>query len=630
MKYTIKNSIVNNYLESESFDVLENANKYPGPSGFFTYVAERALSSEIEDVIPKEIYKLHLNGLVYIHKLPYSVFIPYCSGHSLERLLKKGLKTPTISSFPAKHLDTFSDHVSNYLMTMQHYFTGAQAFGAVELYAGAFIKKDNLSYKEIKQNVQRMIFNLNFPSRIGMQTPFTNFTIVLDSSKKKLDGDYAFVDGKKTGMLGSYLEQAKWFLKALYEIHSNGDSVGRPFTFPIPTIMSTSKLIYDDPELFDSVFTAVAKRGTGYWLNTRIVNPDTSYAMCCRINIDVKELLHAQKIGGLRLEDLKKKLEEARENYLKSIEKTRMGGLWAVPDITGSKNVISINLPRIVLEASFDDTKIIEIIESTLETIRKGLLWFSDQYIRYGKKYYDFYRMIHEYTPEILRSLGTPYFLTVGIIGLPEAAALLERESKAWVDGNHKLRKRMASWMEKIIDIIVRKAREWSIKNGIPFNVEEVPGESAAAKLAYNDVIKYPELLEYFPGKEDVVYSTSIVPYYSSLDLWERIEIEEKIQQKFTGGVMMHIFLNEEADKEALAKLTRKITYTTSIVYWSYTPALSVCPKCGWNGIGITTECPNCGADTEIWSRIIGYYRPLKNWNLSRRKEFWTRKHFQL
>ena len=195
------------YLDRSSFDVFENANRYPGPTGLLTHVAEKALEPLVYSELPEEIAKLHLDGEIYVHKLPYSLFIPYCAGHSLERLLRLGLETPTITARPARHYDTFVDHVANYLISMQHYFSGAQAFGAVELYAGPFIRRDGLknNYGAVKQGVQRLVYNLNFPSRVGMQTPFTNFTVVLDAARKKLEMDKAVLGGVDAGVLGDYL-----------------------------------------------------------------------------------------------------------------------------------------------------------------------------------------------------------------------------------------------------------------------------------------------------------------------------------------------------------------------------------------------------------------------------------------
>ncbi|HIP85273.1 MAG TPA: anaerobic ribonucleoside triphosphate reductase, partial [Pyrodictium sp.] len=514
--------VVEEYVGGLGFDVFENANRYPGPTGLLAFVAERALESLVYSELPEEIAKLHLDGVVYVHKLPYSLFIPYCSGHSVERVLRKGVKTPTITARPAKHYDTFVDHVANYLIAMQHYFSGAQAFGAVELYAGPFIRRDGLknNYRAVRQGVQRLVYNLNFPSRVGMQTPFTNFTVVLDAAGKKLEMDKAVLGGVDAGVLGDYLEEARLFARALAEVHLEGDAAGRPFTFPIPTYMTTSKMLFEDPELFEAVFTAAARRGTGYWLNTKVVDPNASFAMCCRINIDKNELLHAVKAGKpARMRLLKKELEEAREEYVRALEKQRMGGIWAMPDITGSKAVVTLNIPRLVLEAGRDDTAFWELLDETLEAVRRGLLWFARRYAELARKHPSFYMMPLEYLPEVFRLTGTPYFLTVGILGLPEAAALVEGDPRAWVEGGRGQRLRMAKWMQKVVRRVVEKTREWSKRTGVPFNVEEVPGESAAAKLAKRDARLYPEVLDYLPDREEPIYSTSVAPYYAPLEL---------------------------------------------------------------------------------------------------------------
>ncbi len=938
--------VVEEYMEGSEFDVFENANKYPSPTGMLTYVAERALETLIPRELPREVLKLHRLGDIYVHKLPYSLFIPYCSGHSIRRLLLKGLKTPTIVARPAKHLDTYVDHVANYLTSMQHFFSGAQAFSSVELYAGAFIKRDGIWYERLKQQVQRLVYNLNFPSRAGMQclsedtkiltpdgwksykeikegdliytfnlrtkrievkpvrrvaiykyegkmynlrnrtqnqlisprhrvvwlsfnnhdivkynpiedllnykspipiptpayteyvgedyplsdeeiklaawilsdgyvekvskgtpritliqspekylheikdllsklkleysemddpglgyavalrldaessrkvlkvlgveskkppkwlyrlsrrqarlfietfvkgdgwiedggrrlrivttdeeirdalvavavlagynvsvstrkpsdprgkktqfiitltetkteyiqeikevdykgiiwsvntenetvialrdgcvfitgnTPFTNFTVVLDAPKRMLVEEKAVVGGKEDGPLGSYIEEAKLFLKALAEVLAEGDATGRPFTFPIPTIMVTAKSLWEDPEIHEVVFRVAARKGSFYWLNTRLVDPDASFSMCCRINIDRRELMHAMN-GGFRL--AKKDLEEVREGWLRNYEKQRSGGLWAMPDITGSVGVITVNLPRLALKAKVDDTAFFEGLDEVLNIVREGLTWLRRRYHKLAKEYPHVYSMPLEYLPEVFQLLGGPYFNTVGIIGLPEAVAIMERDPKLWLDGSRSARLRAADWMRGVVQYIVKRAREWAVESGMPFNVEEVPGESAAPKLASRDLREYPELAEYLPDPNNPVYSTSIAPYYADLPLSERVEIEERVQKYFTGGVMMHIFLGEEADPEALASLTKKLMQT-DLLYWSYTPAVSVCPKCGWSTTGIVTECPRCHSETEIWSRIIGYYRPLKNWNPARRKEFWLRKHYR-
>ena len=608
-----KRDIIKEYAGWSSLDVLENANRYPGPTGFFAYVMEEALKDSIS-LVPREGLRAHFSGDIYIHKLPYSLYIPYCTGHSTARLLEKGLKTPTIVSRPAKHFDTYVDHIANYLITMQHYFSGAQALSSVEWYAGPFIREEGLGRRKIRQNIQRLVYNLNYPSRVGMQTPFTNFTVTLDAPKKMLEGDHAVYAGEKVEPLGEYEKEAKEFFIALTEVLREGDALGQPFTFPIPTLMVTAKMLWDDPEVFEAVFTTAAKRGSFYWLNTNVVDPDASYAMCCRINIDKKEFMHAFGFNA----------DGTKEQWLKEVERQRFGGLWAMPDVTGSVNVTTLNLPRLALRAKGDDDRFWEEYERVLEVIRTTTDWFRERYVRLITSYRHMYSMIHLYLSEFPSS----HFNTVGILGLPEAVAIYLNEPKLWEEGTRRDWLRAAEVMKEMVEFATARAREWMKETGTPWNVEEVPGESAAAKLTIKDLREFPELREYLDDPENPIYSTSIAPYYGSLELADRIRVEEKVQKSFTGGVMMHIFLGEEPDPEALAKLTRRLM-RTELVYWSYTPAITVCNKCGHSTTGLHTHCPRCGSENvEIWSRIIGYYRPLKNWNPFRKKEFWTRRHY--
>ncbi|MEM4946988.1 MAG: anaerobic ribonucleoside triphosphate reductase [Thermosphaera sp.] len=616
------NDPLKEYISWNSLEVNENANRYMGPGSFFAWLLEERIKQESIELLPKKIARAHASGLIYIHKLPHSVYIPYCTGHSLSRLLRKGLKTPTVISRPARHLDTFVDHIANYLTTMQHYFTGAQAFSSVEWYAGPFIKADNPSDRALKQQIQRLLFNLNYPTRTGLQTPFTNFTVTMNAPRKMIEGDRAVYSGVEAGVLGEYEEEAKRFFKAFAQILLEGDSVGQPFTFPIPTLMTTAKWIWEDSEIHELVFKVASKRGSFYWLNTRLVDPDATYAMCCRLNIQTNEFKYLANGKSYSLTSIKKDVEEAREDFWRKIERQRFGGLWAMPDVTGSVNVIDVNLPRIALEAQSDESRFWELYDEMLMLVKEGMDWFRNRYVSIMKSSPGFYGMIVEYLEEFPSS----HFNTIGLIGLPEAAAILMQEPKLWLDGARSDWLKAAELMRKMVEYATNKAREWMMKDGVPWNVEEVPGESAAPKLALKDLKLYPELAEYLPMEP--LYSTSVAPYYTEMDIADRIEVEARVQKYFTGGVMMHLFLGEEADPEALAKLARRIM-EKDIVYWSFTPAITHCNDCSSTITGLYRSCPKCGSENvEVWSRIIGYYRPVRNWNPYRRREFWQRKHY--
>ncbi|MEM1661696.1 MAG: anaerobic ribonucleoside triphosphate reductase [Desulfurococcaceae archaeon] len=615
--------LLKKYYGSDDLLSKENANRYKGPTGFFSYLLDNYLSRFV-DIIPSPVIKAHVEGYIYIHKLPYSLYIPYCTGHSISRLLEYGLRTPTVNSNPAKHFDTFVDHVANYLILMQHFFSGAQAFSSVELYAGPYIRNDKLGYRDIKQNIQRLLFNLNYPSRVGFQSSFTNFTVTLDAAYKVLQEDRAVFNGVKLGPLGEYLDEAKLFVKAFAELLGEGDAYSMPFTFPIPTLMATAKSIWEDPEVFESIFITSASKGSFYWLNTRIVDPNASYAMCCRINIDRNLLVRFNNSGNFRFSI--KDLEDEKEIFLKTISRKKFGGVWCIPDVTGSINVTDINLPRLAYESNGEDHVFWEKLDKALAIAKAAEDWFRHRYIDLISNYSEMYMLVRKYLPEF----PSQYFNTIGLIGLPEAAAILMREPKLWVEGSRRDMNYAAGLMSRIVEYVVDKTMVWMEETGVPWNVEEVPGESASAKLAINDVKIYPEILEYLPDPENPIYSTSIVPYYSPLELTDRVEIEEKVQKKFTGGVMLHIFLNEKPDYEALAKLTRRLI-DTELVYWSYTPALTYCNNCRTTFTGLHYECPKCGnTNLELWSRIVGYYRPLSNWNPYKRKEFFKRYHYRL
>jgi len=429
-----------------------------------------------------------------------------------------------------------------------------------------------------------------------------------------LEGDHAVYSGERVEPLGEYEREAKEFFIALTEVLREGDALGQPFTFPIPTLMVTAKMIWDDPEVFEAVFKTASKRGSFYWLNTNVVDPDASYAMCCRIAIDKTEMAFAFGVSE----------KSAEEEALERLERQRFGGLWAMPDVTGSVNVTTVNLPRLALKANGDDDRFWEEYERALEVVRRTTDWFRERYVRLITAYRHMYSMIHLYLEEFPGS----HFNTVGILGLPEAASIYLNEPSLWEEGTRKDWLKAAELMKGMVEFATAKAREWMKETGTPWNVEEVPGESAAAKLAIKDLREFPELKEYLSDPENPIYSTSIAPYYGALELADRIKVEEKVQRSFTGGVMMHIFLGEEPDPEALAKLTKRLM-RTELVYWSYTPAVTVCNDCNYSTTGLHTHCPRCGSENvEIWSRIIGYYRPLKNWNPFRKKEFWTRRHY--
>jgi ribonucleoside-triphosphate reductase len=607
-------SLLDRYLSLDR----ENANRHVSITDFLTWAMEDKLREELS-LLPADLYRAHQEGLIYIHKLPLSLYIPYCTGHSLERLLRLGLWTPTVASRPARHLDAFADHVANFVAYMQHHFTGAQALSAIEWHAGPFARRDGVT--RLKQELQRLVYNLNYPSRPGMQTPFVNFSMVLDASRAALERP-AIIGGREEGQLGEYEREARAFVVALSQVLLEGDARGLPFTFPIPTLMTTAKML-EEPEVFEAVFTAAAKRGSFYWLNTRVVDPDSVFSMCCRLTIHRDDIVRANS-RALRI-SLKRDAEAAREEWLGELVRRRKGGIWAIPDATGSVGVITVNLPRIALESGGDDARFWELLDAALSLARRGLQWMRERYetLMATEPYARLYEPVRKYVPEF----PAAYFSTVGLIGLPEAAAIYMRNPGLWTEGSRRDWLGAADWMRRVVGYVRETATKWSEEDGAPYNVEEVPAESAAYALFTKDAERFPDAARYAPAG---LYSSSVAPYYAPMELYDRVEVEARVQREFTGGVMMHVFLGEEPDPEALARLVRRLT-ATDLVYWSFTPAQTHCPRCGVTLAGLHTACPKCGSEgVEIWSRIVGYYRPLGNWLSARRREFWTRRHYRL
>ncbi len=606
----------------------------------FGYVAEESLRSYVLSRLPGEQVKAHVEGWVHIHDLPYSLFIGYCAGWSIAKLLRIGLMTPTISARPAKHLDSAVDHVANFLMSAQHEWAGAQAFSQVDLYLAPFVRYDGLSGKHvaIKQALQRLVYNLNLPSRVGAQTPFTNFTLLLDTVERILEEDEGYVGGKPVGPLGQYLDEALQVFEALCNVLMEGDAGGRPFTFPIPTIMVTDSFDWTGRrwgEVSEKIFKLAAKRGSFYWLNARsgIIDPAATFAMCCRLTVNKTRVLsiarEAFKTGSsFRLGELSKALEEQHEE-LEKMRGRHLGGVWAIPDETGSIAVVTLNLPRLGFLAKGEWDKLEEMLDYYLELAREHLM-LKRRILEsiLAQSLYDL--------PITRRYLGTYmyHYNTIGVIGLPEFAANMIRNPMVWREPSKSSLRDAINAAKKVLQMIHERIKEFEERDEVIYNVEEVPGEGASYRLARADHKMFAEYVEkgefalpmsILGGGSIPFYSNSIVPYYAEVPLWIRVELEAEVQPLFTGGVMMHIFLHQQPDPRALRRLVEKIT-STRVVYFSITPTISVCRSCHRNTVGVHKKCPYCGSESvEWWSRIVGYYRPVHSWNIGRRAEFMSR-----
>ena len=610
------------YLKNADWEKFENANSNMSYSNFRNFLFERVVKRKeiLKEYLPPKAVELHYRGDVHIHKLPDSLWIPYCAGWSYKKILQLGLKTPTIVSSPAKHFSTAVTHLTNFFFMGAQEWTGAQAVSAFDLFAAPFVARDRLSYREIKQQLQGMLFELNYPARAGYQSPFTNITLVMDTSKDMLEGE-AYVGGKVAGRLGDYVGEALEIDRALFELYKEGDAIGQPFTFPIPTLMLTRNFDWNGRrwgDLTDLIFEALAKKGTAYLLNGYSSNVEALYAMCCRLTIDVSHVMSSSASFQLRLDHASR--EDAMERFLKSEKRTSFG-IWALPDATGSIGVVTLNMPRLAFLSRGEWDVFKELVDGILEHARKVLLTWRKRYERSLKA--GFMPLTKVYLGHFKH-----HFNTIGIIGLPEAAANFMRDPSVWSEGSYKDMQRAVDIEKKMVSYIRKKAEELEKKDGYLYNVEEIPGESTGYRLAkldmefFRDEYKAGELLVPSDGTAPF-YSNSVVPYYADVPIFRRAIWEGEVQQEFTGGVMMHLFLAEQPDPKALRNLVQRIVVNTKVVYFSITPTITVCKKCGHSVTGYLHSCPKCGSESvDHWSRIVGYYRPVSNWNVGKKAEF--------
>ena len=607
------------YRKMLDWRVRENANTNTSFSNFISFLVDKIVKKKevLSYYLPTKSVEMYFNGDIHIHKLPNSIWIPYCAGWSFQKILKMGLKTPTIISSPAKHIDTAVSHVINFFFLTAQEWTGATAMSAFDLYAAPFVYYDKADYKSVKQAMQKMLYELNYPSRMGYQSPFTNITLMIDTSPEILEGD-AIVGGRKVGSLGDFIEEAITIDKALMDLYLEGDAFGQPFTFPIPTLMLTKNFDWNGRrwgDLVDRIFYALARKGVAYLLNGYATNIDALYAMCCRLTIDTSKINNHVILSLNAEDDVGEYLRKNRQAY----------GIWALPDATGSIGVVTINLPRLGILSKGDWNLFEELLLERLKIAREVLLTWRK---RYEESLYDGLMPL----TKIYLGHFNNHFNTFGIIGLPEAAAAYMNDPKLWVDYDYSKISEAVKIMKKMVSLVRKVAEEYEEIDGYLYNVEEIPGESTGYRLAKLDYKKFRDKVErgdiFIPRDGEVpFYSNSIIPYYANIPISLRAKWEGEVQREFTGGVMMHLFLYESPDPKALKKLVQRIAMNTKVVYFSITPTISVCRKCGWSSVGVYDKCLKCGSNNlDLWSRIVGYYRPVRNWNIGKKAEFKLRK----
>jgi len=588
---------VDQYLEKLDWEVKENANMAFSLQGLNHYGVSYIIKKYwLNKIYPKEIREAVKSGDFHIHNL--DTLGPYCAGWDLYDFLLKGFSgvSGKVESKPPKHLRSALGQAVNFIFTITGEVAGAVAFSNFDTLLAPFIRYDGLDYKQVKQCLQEFLFNMATPTRVGFQSPFSNLTLDLKPSSVFAKQPVIIGGKPQKETYGEFQEEMKIFDKAFYEVMMEGDKSGRPFSFPIPTINITKDFPWDEPA-FNGIFEASAKYGTNYFANyiNSEMKPDDVRSMCCRLRLNLKELHNR---GG--------------------------GGLFGSGANTGSVGVCTIDMPRIGYLAKtkrdfFERlTKLMDLAKDSLEIkrktienfIEKGLYPYSKFYLAGIKKARDAYYNNH--------------FSTIGLVGMNECLLNFMGENI----GSEKGRK----FTLEVLDFMRERLVKYQKETDNIYNLEQTPAESTSYRLAQKDKEKYPDIIT--AGTKETPYYTnsSQLPVNYTDDAFEALKLQDELTCKYTGGSVLHLFLGEKiSDIETVKKLIKKIFENFNLPYITLTPTFSICPVHGYLS-GEHWTCPKCTIEQpcEVYSRIVGYLRPLSQWNAGKQQEFKERKEFEV
>jgi len=579
---------VNEYLNLKDWRVSENATVTYSVGGLILSNSGTISANYwLSEVYDEDIAKLHQDGSMHIHDL--SMLTGYCAGWSLKQLIYEGLGGVggKITSKPAKHLQTLCNQMVNFLGIMQNEWAGAQAFSSFDTYLAPFVRTDNLSYSNVKKSLESFIFGVNTPSRWGSQAPFTNITIDW-VCPEDLKNQPAIVGGKYQDFnYGDLQEEMDIINKAFLEIMIEGDANGRGFQYPIPTYSITKDFDWSETENNKLLFEMTAKYGTPYFSN--YVNSDMApsdvRSMCCRLRLDLREL------------------------------RKKSGGYFGSGESTGSIGVVTINLPRIAyLADNLEDfysrlTYVMDKAAKSLKTKRTVV----NKFLENG---------LYPYTKQYLGTFRN-HFSTIGVIGMNEVCL-----NAKWLKED--LSKDVSQeFAINVLTFMREKLSDYQEMYSDLYNLEATPAESTTYRFAKKDKELYPEIITAGKNGEAPYYTNSShLPVDYTDDLFKALDIQDKLQTLYTSGTVFHAFLGERMPNWVVtSKLVKAISDNYKLPYYTISPTYSVCPNHGYLN-GKHEICPICKKEVEVYSRITGYYRPVKNWNSGKKSEFKERKNY--
>ena len=591
--------LVETYIQKLDWKIKENSNMCYSLQGLNNYISSDITKEYwLNRIYPPELRRAHKDGDLHIHDL--SLLSIYCVGWDLEDLLKQGFKgvEGKVESAPPKHLRSALGQIVNFFYTLQGEAAGAQAISNFDTLLAPFVRYDGLSYKEIKQALQEFIFNINIPTRVGFQTPFTNITMDLYVPSILKDRPVIIGGTQQKETYSMFQPEMDLLNRAFAEVMMAGDAKGRVFTFPIPTYNITSDFDWNNPN-FETIWQMTGKYGIPYFSNfvNSDMSPEDARSMCCRLRLDNRELLK------------------------------RGGGLFGANPLTGSIGVVTINMPRIGYIAENEKDffehlkKTVLLAKESLVIKRKILEQFTDK---------NLYPYTKFYLREIKKGSGLywkNHFSTIGIIGMNETCINFLGENIASEQGQ--------TFSLKVMDFIREIIAKIQEETGDLFNLEATPAEGTSYRLSMLDKKRFPDIIcaneeDYIKGSAPYYTNSTQLPVNYTDDIYETLMLQDKLQAKYTGGTVLHVFLGElVTDTNAIKGLIKKVATNFKLPYFTLTPTFSVCPSHGYLN-GKQEKCPECNQETEIYSRVVGYLRPVKQWNNGKQSEFAMRKTFKV
>ena len=573
--------VVDNYVKVSDWRVKENSTVTYSVGGLILSNSGAITANYwLSEIYDDEIANAHRNADIHIHDL--SMLTGYCAGWSLKQLIQEGLGgvTGKITSAPAKHLATLCNQMVNFLGIMQNEWAGAQAFSSFDTYLAPFVKADNLSYDQVKKCIESFIYGVNTPSRWGTQAPFSNITLdwTVPADLAELN---AIVGGKEMDFkYKDCKKEMDMVNRAFIETMIEGDAHGRGFQYPIPTYSITKDFDWSETENNKLLFEMTSKYGTPYFSNyiNSDMQPSDVRSMCCRLRLDLREL------------------------------RKKSGGFFGSGESTGSVGVVTINMPRLAyLSENNEDfykrlDKMMDISARSLKVKRTVITKLLEE-------------GLYPYTKRYLGTFNN-HFSTIGLVGMNEAGL-----NAKWI-GKDMTHEETQKWSQEVLNHMRERLSDYQEEYGDLYNLEATPAESTSYRLAKHDVKRYPDIKTANMDATPYYTNSSHLPVGYTADIFAALDIQDKLQTLYTSGTVFHAFLGEKLPSwKAAANLVRKIAENYELPYYTLSPTYSVCRDHGYIA-GEHFTCPECGAKTEVYSRITGYYRPVQNWNDGKSQEY--------